>query len=64
MAFCEKNELAAIMRRKILQFAVERNGGDHLLHQDIDQARDEMLFKGGSLNRKLLGANARVGCVA
>jgi len=47
--------LKELMRRSA-QFAVERNGDGELLHEDLDQALDEMLFKGGSLNRKLLGA--------
>jgi len=44
------------LMRRAAQFAVERNGDGELTRQDIDQALDEMLFKGGSLNRKLLGA--------
>ncbi len=42
--------------RRATQFSVERNQDTHLTHQDLDLALDEMLFKGGSLNRKLLGA--------
>ena len=51
--------LKELMRRSA-QFAVERNGDGNLLHQDVDQALDEMLFKGGLLNRKLLGASDRL----
>ena len=48
--------LKELMRRSA-QFAVERNGDGNLLRKDVDQALDEMLVKGGLLNRKLLGAS-------
>lgn len=44
------------LMRRSAQFAVERNGSGGINHQDVDNALDEMLFKGGSLNLKLLGA--------
>lgn len=43
-----------LMRRSV-QFHLERNGSGELIAADIDDALDEMLFSGGSLNRKLLG---------
>lgn len=42
--------------RRATQFSVERDENSRLTHADLDLALDEMLFKGGSLNRKLLGA--------
>jgi AAA+ superfamily predicted ATPase len=48
-----------LMRRSI-QFNLEcRSNGDavKILQNDIDQAIDELLFAGGSLNRTLLGAD-------
>lgn len=47
--------------RRATQFSVERNQDTQLTHQDLDLALDEMLFKGGSLNRKLLGAGQNAG---
>jgi hypothetical protein len=44
------------LMRRSAQFCVERNGDGKITHQDVDLALDEMLFTGGSLNRKLLGA--------
>jgi cell division protease FtsH len=44
------------LMRRSTQFCVERAAGDPLTQQDLDLALEEMLFKGGSLNRKLLGA--------
>lgn len=44
------------LMRRIIQFHIERNGGSEINHADVDQAIDEMLFSGGSLNLKLLGA--------
>ena len=43
--------------RRASQFSVERDDAAHLTHEDLDLALDEMLFKGGPLNRKLLGAS-------
>lgn len=48
------------LMRRSAQFCVERNGDGKIMHQDIDLALDEMLFKGGLLNRKLLGASEDV----
>lgn len=48
-----------LMRRSV-QFHLERNGTGHLEVQDVDRALDEMLFAGGSLNLKLLGAERSV----
>jgi AAA+ superfamily predicted ATPase len=47
-----------LMRRSV-QFHLEcrtGNGDGEILQNDVDQAIDELLFIGGSLNRKLLGA--------
>ena len=48
------------LMRRIAQFAIERDCDDQITHQDVDGALDEMLFKGGSLNLSILGANERV----
>ena len=46
------------LMRRAAQFQIERNGdGSEIELRDIDNALEEMLFTGGSLNRKLLGAN-------
>jgi hypothetical protein len=45
--------------RRAIQFHLEcRTDGDsiRILQNDVDQAIDELLFVGGSLNRTLLGA--------
>jgi hypothetical protein len=44
-----------LMRRSV-QFHLERNGTDSIQLPDVEAALDEMLFSGGSLNLKLLGA--------
>lgn len=44
------------LMRRSLQFRLERNGDGPLEIQDADNALQEMLFSGGSLNLKLLGA--------
>ncbi|MEM8669236.1 MAG: ATP-binding protein [Planctomycetota bacterium] len=46
------------LMRRATQFFVERNSSEQLEAPDLDVALDEMLFKGGLLNRKLLGASA------
>jgi cell division protease FtsH len=52
------------LMRRSLQFQLERNGDDELQAADVDGALTEMLFSGGSLNLKLLGAaGANVGGV-
>ena len=43
------------MRRSV-QFHLERNGTGQIQLADVEDALDEMLFSGGSLNLKLLGA--------
>ncbi|HMO86927.1 MAG TPA: hypothetical protein PKC18_18625 [Lacipirellulaceae bacterium] len=46
--------------RQAIQFHLEcriGNGDVRILQNDIDQALDELLFSGGSLNRALLGAS-------
>lgn len=54
-----------LMRRSV-QFHLEHNGAPELQLQDVENALEEMLFRGGSLNLKLLGAESagRVGFVA
>ncbi|MDB5386263.1 MAG: ftsH [Planctomycetaceae bacterium] len=42
--------------RRVFQFHIERNEEAEICRADVDLALDEMLFKGGSLNLKLLGA--------
>ena len=44
-----------LMRRSV-QFHLERSGDGCVLLCDVESALDEMLFSGGSLNLKLLGA--------
>jgi AAA+ superfamily predicted ATPase len=47
-----------LMRRSV-QFHLERNGIGRVEWSDVEQALEEMLFSGGSLNLKLLGAAER-----
>jgi cell division protease FtsH len=49
-----------LMRRSV-QFQLERGDGKTLDAQDIQSALEEMLFTGGALNAKLLGAERSVG---
>jgi cell division protease FtsH len=57
-----KTELASgafikeLMRRS-LQFCIERSGGGAITLEDAELAIEEMLFRGGSLNRALLGVS-------
>lgn len=44
-----------LMRRSV-QFQLERDGTGPMTTADVDAALDEMLFRGGALNLKLLGA--------
>ena len=44
-----------LMRRSV-QFHLESNGSGRIELHDVELALDEMLFSGGSLNLKLLGA--------
>lgn len=48
------------LMRRAAQFNIERNGDGNLIAADVASALDEMLFSGGSLNLKLLGAQDRV----
>ncbi|MCI0459335.1 MAG: tetratricopeptide repeat protein [Gemmataceae bacterium] len=43
------------LMRRAAQFRLERDGSGSLALEDVDNALEELLFKGGSLNRKLLG---------
>jgi DNA replication protein DnaC len=49
-----------LMRRSV-QFRLERNGAGDIELPDVEQALEEMLFSGGSLNLKLLGAEGANG---
>jgi cell division protease FtsH len=44
------------LMRRTVQFHLEQNGTQQIVLQDVDNALEEMLFSGGSLNLKLLGA--------
>lgn len=44
------------LMRRACQFQLERNGSGSLATGDVEGALQEMLFKGGRLNRVLLGA--------
>src|SRR5262249_3923972 len=46
------------LMRRAAQFRLERGGGGGITVADVDNALDEMLFRGGSLNRKLLGCES------
>jgi hypothetical protein len=46
------------LMRRSFQFHLERNGAGPLGSEDVDRALEEMLFSGGALNLKLLGAEA------
>lgn len=48
--------LGVLVTRRATQFSVERDENSRLTHADLHLALDEMLFKGGSLNRKLMEA--------
>jgi hypothetical protein len=41
---------------------LERNGSGRIEVTDVENALEEMLFSGGSLNLKLLGAEKADGC--
>lgn len=47
------------LMRRAVQFHIERDGDGELSSDDILQALDEMLVRGGSLNMKLLGAHGQ-----
>ena len=44
------------LMRRTVQFHIERHGAGEVNNDDVDSALNEMLFSGGSLNLKLLGA--------
>lgn len=44
------------LMRRLYQFRLERSGAGRLSVEDVDAALDELLFRGGPLNRALLGA--------
>lgn len=44
------------LMRRATQFYLERDGDGPLTVSDVEEALEEMLFRGGSLNRVLLGA--------
>jgi cell division protease FtsH len=46
------------LMRRVAQFHLSKNGTSALSIDDLKLALDEMLFSGGSLNLKLLGADA------
>ena len=46
------------LMRRAVQFRLERGGEGGLTVADLDNALDELLFRGGSLNRKLLGSES------
>lgn len=52
-----------LMRRSV-QFHLERNGTETIQLADVESALDEMLFSGGSLNLKLLGAESSAAHIA
>jgi hypothetical protein len=43
------------LMRRCAQFAIEFSGGNILSQPAVDAALEEMLFAGGTLNRRLLG---------
>jgi ATP-dependent 26S proteasome regulatory subunit len=47
------------LMRRIARGGITRDGGNSVISADIDEALDDMLFAGGRLNVKLLGARAR-----
>ena len=50
-----------LMRRSV-QFQLERDGAQDIQPCDVENALEEMLFSGGSVNLKLLGGNSgRIG---
>ena len=60
---CEGVSAAFIkeLMRRTIQFHIERNGTGEVSHDDVNNALNEMLFSGGSLNLKLLGAQLPAG---
>jgi ATP-dependent 26S proteasome regulatory subunit len=43
------------LMRRCAQFQIEFSAGRNLLQNSVDSALEEMLFSGGTLNRRLLG---------
>jgi hypothetical protein len=52
------------LMRRAVQFHLEREGARRVEWEDVERALDEMLFSGGSLNLKLLGAEGANGQAA
>jgi hypothetical protein len=52
-----------LMRRSV-QFHLERADSNRIEWEDVEKALEEMLFRGGSLNLKLLGAEGPFGLAA
>jgi hypothetical protein len=52
------------LMRRATQFQLERDGTGAMEWRDVEQALDEMLFSGGSLNLSLLGASGHLGFAA
>jgi hypothetical protein len=46
------------LMRRSAQFRLEQDGSGAMTQADVDAALDELLFSGGSLNRKLLGGQS------
>ena len=46
------------LMRRCAQFQIELSGANTLSQQDLDAALEEMLFTGGTLNRRLLGGES------
>ncbi len=46
------------LTRRTAQFHLERGGSGRIGLEDVESALDELLFSGGTLNRKLLGGRA------
>jgi len=44
------------LMRRLAQASLARDGGNSIVSADIDEALDDMLFSGGRLNARLLGA--------
>lgn len=49
------------LMRRAAQFQLEREGAEEITQADIENALEELLFRGGSLNRKLLGGQIQGG---
>lgn len=49
------------LMRRCAQFQIETSGGKPLAQASVDAALKEMLFAGGTLNRRLLGGEGADG---